>query len=65
MQARHDNHRTEAALYWSAVSLIVCEGLPLDEAAARLGVNSDELRELLSRRQNDCAESIDRLKMLT
>lgn len=65
MHTRHDNHRTEAALYWSAVSLIVCEGLPLEEAAARLGVDSEELRELLSRRQSECAESIDRLRVLT
>jgi hypothetical protein len=67
MQARQDNHRTESALYWSAVSLMVCEGLPLDEAAVRLGVNSDELRELFSRRQNDPSDgpSLERLRALT
>jgi hypothetical protein len=28
MQRQHDT-RTEAALYWTAVSLIVCEGLSM------------------------------------
>jgi len=46
----HDN-RTEAALYWSAVSLIVCEGLPIDKAAEQLGVGGSELRAILHRRQ--------------
>lgn len=41
----------EAALYWSAVSLIVCEGLPIDKAAEQLGVDSTELREIMQRRQ--------------
>lgn len=43
--------RTEAAIYWSAVSLIVCEGLPIDKAAEQLGVGGAELREILHRRQ--------------
>ena len=43
--------RTEAAIYWSAVSLIVCEGLPIDKAAEQLGVGGAELREILNRRQ--------------
>ncbi|HKE92959.1 MAG TPA: hypothetical protein VKB34_01520 [Povalibacter sp.] len=47
---KHDN-RKEAALYWSAVSLIVCEGLPIDKAAEQLGVGGTELREILHRRQ--------------
>ena len=47
---KHD-HRLEAALYWSAVSLIVCEGLPIDKAAEQLGVAGPELREILHRRQ--------------
>lgn len=47
---KHDT-RTEAALYWSAVSLIVCEGLPIDKAAEQLGVAGAELREILHRRQ--------------
>lgn len=46
----HDS-RTEAALYWSAVSLIVCEGLPIDKAAEQLGVDGAELREIMQRRQ--------------
>jgi len=45
-----DDHQ-EAALYWSAVSLIVCEGMPVKKAAKKLGVNVAELRELLKRRQ--------------
>lgn len=44
-----DTH-TEAALYWSAVSLMVCEGLPLQEAANQLGVEGDWLRMILERR---------------
>jgi predicted HTH domain antitoxin len=45
------NHRNEAALYWTAVSLIVCEGLSIDKAAERLGVEPEWLREILQRRQ--------------
>jgi hypothetical protein len=44
-----DTH-TEAALYWSAVSLMVCEGLPMEEAANQLGVDDEDLRLILQRR---------------
>lgn len=50
MQA-HEGDRSEAAIYWTAVSLIVCEGLPIEKAAERLGVESDLLRDILHRRQ--------------
>ena len=50
MHEKHDS-RMEAALYWSAVSLIVCEGLPIDKAAEQLGVAGSALREILHRRQ--------------
>jgi hypothetical protein len=50
MQA-HEGDRNEAAIYWSAVSLIVCEGLPIEKAAERLGVEGDLLRDILHRRQ--------------
>lgn len=43
--------RVEAALYWSAVSLIVCEGLPIDKAAEQLGVAGPDLRAILHKRQ--------------
>jgi hypothetical protein len=43
--------RAEAAIYWTAVSLIVCEGLSIDKAAERLGVEDDKLRLILHRRQ--------------
>ena len=49
--ATFQENRNEAALYWSAVSLIVCEGLSIDKAAERLGVETDELRTILHRRQ--------------
>lgn len=42
--------RSEAALYWTAVSLIVCERLPLEQAAERLQMDVRELRSLLARR---------------
>jgi hypothetical protein len=45
-----NNDRRESALYWTAVSLIVCEGLPVREAARRLGVRRDRLRQLLRER---------------
>ena len=45
-----NNDRRESALYWTAVSLIVCEGLPVREAARRLGVKRDQLRQLLRER---------------
>lgn len=46
--------RSESALYWTAVSLIVCEGMPVDKAAERLGVDGEQLRDLLERRQAQC-----------
>lgn len=51
MQRQHDT-RTEAALYWAAVSLIVCEGLSIEKAADRLGVEGEELTHILHRRQS-------------
>ena len=51
MQRQQDN-RTEAALYWTAVSLIVCEGLSIQKAAERLGVEAEELTDILHRRQS-------------
>lgn len=44
--------RNEAAIYWTAVSLIVCEGLSIEKAAERLGVEDDLLREILRKRQS-------------
>ena len=43
--------RSKRALYWTAVSLIVCEGLPLEQAARRMGINDDELKDILHRRR--------------
>lgn len=51
MQSQHDT-RTESALYWAAVSLIVCEGLSIEKAADRLGVDGEELTHILHRRQS-------------
>lgn len=51
MQRQHDT-RTESALYWAAVSLIVCEGLSIEKAADRLGVDGEELTHILHRRQS-------------
>jgi hypothetical protein len=48
---QHDT-RTEAALYWTAVSLIVCEGLSIEKAAERLGVDAEDLTDILHRRQS-------------
>lgn len=50
MHPRADSH-SEAALYWTAVSLIVCEGLSLEQAAERLGVEDEKLRIIVHRRQ--------------
>jgi hypothetical protein len=46
---RH-HERTRQALYWTAISLIVCEGLPFDEAARRMGIDDETLKDLLARR---------------
>ena len=51
MQRQHDT-RTEAALYWTAVSLIVCEGLSIEKAAERLSVDAEDLTDILHRRQS-------------
>ena len=48
---QHDT-RTESALYWTAVSLIVCEGLSIEKAAERLGVDAEDLTDILHRRQS-------------
>jgi DNA-directed RNA polymerase specialized sigma24 family protein len=50
MHHQKDLH-TESALYWSAVSLIVCEGLSVDAAAQRLGIENGRLRNILRRRR--------------
>jgi hypothetical protein len=43
--------RAESAIYWSAVSLIVCEGLSVGAAAERLGIENVRLRNILRRRR--------------
>jgi len=43
--------RTKRALYWTAVSLIVCEGLPLEQAARRMGIDDAQLKDILHRRR--------------
>jgi DNA-directed RNA polymerase specialized sigma24 family protein len=43
--------RTEAAIYWSAVSLIICEGLSVGATAERLGIENGRLRNILRRRR--------------
>jgi len=45
-----DSH-AESAIYWSAVSLIVCEGLSVGAAAERLGIENGRLRNILRRRR--------------
>jgi DNA-directed RNA polymerase specialized sigma24 family protein len=58
MHHQKDIH-TESALYWSAVSLIVCEGLSVGAAAQRLGIESARLRNILRhRRQRMRARSL-------
>ena len=47
--------RTEAAIYWSAVSLIICEGLSVGAAAERLGIENGRLRNILRRRRRRLA----------
>lgn len=48
--------RSEAALYWTAVSLIVCEGLPLKDAAERLQIDEQRLRSILEKREAICSQ---------
>jgi hypothetical protein len=43
--------RSKRALYWTAVSLIVCEGLPLEQAARRMGIDDEQLKDILHRRR--------------
>jgi DNA-directed RNA polymerase specialized sigma24 family protein len=43
--------RTESSIYWSAVSLIICEGLSVGAAAERLGIENGRLRNILRRRR--------------
>jgi DNA-directed RNA polymerase specialized sigma24 family protein len=50
MHNQKDTH-TESAIYWSAVSLIICEGLSVGAAAARLGIENGRLRNILRRRR--------------
>ena len=50
MHYQKDIH-TEAAIYWSAVSLIVCEGLSVGAAAERLGIENGRLRNILRERR--------------
>lgn len=45
---RH-RERARQAMYWTAVSLIVCERLTLDEAARRLNLDEETLEDLLDR----------------
>lgn len=54
MRAHQDTH-TEAAIYWSAVSLIICEGLSVGAAAARLGIENGRLRNILRHRRRRLA----------
>ena len=51
----HPDTHTEAAIYWSAVGLIVCEGLSIGAAAERLGIESARLRNILRRRRRRLA----------
>lgn len=51
----HQDIHTEAAIYWSAVSLIVCEGLSIGAAARRLGIENAQLRNILRRRRRRLA----------
>jgi hypothetical protein len=52
----HQDTRAESAIYWSAVSLIVCEGLSVGAAAERLGIENVRLRNILRRRRRRFAD---------
>lgn len=54
--------RAEAALYWSAISLIVCEALSLETVARRLNLDEFKLCEIVRRRhmQTPHASSAER-----
>ena len=43
--------RSKRALYWTAISLIVCDGLPLEQAARHMGIDDERLRDILHRRR--------------
>jgi hypothetical protein len=45
---RH-RERIRQALYWTAVSLLVCERLPFEAAARRMGIDEDTLKDILDR----------------
>lgn len=47
---------SEAALYWTAVSLIICEGLPLKDAAERLQIEEQRLRSIMEKREAVCSQ---------
>ena len=47
---------SEAALYWTAVSLIICEGLPLKDAAERLHIEEQRLRSIMEKREAVCSQ---------
>ena len=51
--------RSKRALYWTAVSLIVCEGLPLEVAAQRMGVDGEQLSDILQRRRTVRLDQIE------
>ncbi len=56
MHHQKDLH-TESALYWAAVSLIICEGLSVGAAAQRLGIENGRLRNILRRRRLNVTET--------
>jgi predicted HTH domain antitoxin len=51
--------RTKRALYWTAISLIVCERLPLEQAARRMGVDPEQLKDILHRRRTVRLDRVD------
>ena len=55
----HQDTRSEAAIYWSAISLIVCEGLSIRAAAERLGIESGQLRNILRNRRQQLAARLN------
>jgi len=55
--------RTKRALYWTAISLIVCEGLPIEQAARRMGVDGDQLQDILHRRRTVHLDRIEQDQM--
>lgn len=56
----HQDIHAEAAIYWSAVSLIVCEGLSIGAAAERLGIENARLRNILRGRRRRLAAARSR-----